>query len=298
MAPRKKTHRTATALMAAGLLSGLHHRPASAYAKPSREDRALSHDISRWLDERFADPWQARTNDRGIRRYAIPEKPLETVLAAYQSASGVTVTFPADLVRGITSPGVSGMFTAEQALARLLDGTSLTSRFTAPFAAVIEIRIASESVDVTATTRVVSPKFTEPLRDIPQTITVIPQALMEEQGATTLRDVLRNVPGITFQAGEGGTPAGDQMTIRGFSARTDMFIDGVRDFGGYSRDSFNLEQVEVAKGPASAIAGRGSTGGVGQHGQQGADAAGRHGRCRSAAAMPATSAARSTSISR
>ena len=84
---------------------------------------------------------------------------------------------------------------------------------------------------------------------------------MEAQSATTLRDVLRNVPGITIQAGEGGTPAGDQMAIRGFSARTDIFIDGVRDFGGYSRDCFNLEQVEVTKGPASATSGRGSTGG-------------------------------------
>jgi len=106
-----------------------------------------------------------------------------------------------------------------------------------------------------------SPKFTEPLRDIPQTITVVPRAVFEEQGATTLRDVLRNVSGISIQAGEGGTPAGDQLTIRGFSARTDLFIDGVRDFGGYSRDPFNFEQVEVAKGPASSISGRGSTGG-------------------------------------
>ncbi|WP_221030739.1 TonB-dependent receptor [Actomonas aquatica] len=106
-----------------------------------------------------------------------------------------------------------------------------------------------------------SPKFNAPLLDTPQTVTVIPQRLMEEQAATSLRDILRNSPGITFQAGEGGTPAGDQMTIRGFSARTDMFVDGVRDLGGYSRDSFNLEQVEVAKGPSSSTAGRGSTGG-------------------------------------
>jgi catecholate siderophore receptor len=106
-----------------------------------------------------------------------------------------------------------------------------------------------------------SPRYTEPLRDVPQTITVVPRAVMEQQNATTLRDVLRNVPGISFQAGEGGVPAGDNLALRGFSARTDMFVDGVRDFGGYSRDSFNLEQVEVVKGPASAYAGRGSTGG-------------------------------------
>jgi catecholate siderophore receptor len=107
-----------------------------------------------------------------------------------------------------------------------------------------------------------SPRYTEPLRDIPQTITVIPQAVIQEQNATTLRDVLRNTPGISIQAGEGGVPAGDNLSIRGFSARTDIFVDGVRDIGGYSRDAFNLEQVEVTKGPASSIAGRGTTGGA------------------------------------
>ncbi len=106
-----------------------------------------------------------------------------------------------------------------------------------------------------------SPKYTEPLVDVPQTITVVPQAVMEQQGATTLRDVLKNVPGISIQAGEGGVPTGDNLSIRGFNARTDLFIDGVRDFAGYSRDPFNFEQVEVTKGPSSTYAGRGSTGG-------------------------------------
>jgi catecholate siderophore receptor len=107
-----------------------------------------------------------------------------------------------------------------------------------------------------------SPKYVAPLRDIPQTLSVIPATVIESQGATTLRDVLRNVPGISFQAGEGGVPAGDQLSIRGFSARTDLFIDGVRDIGGYTRDSFNIEQVEISKGPNSAYSGRGSTGGA------------------------------------
>jgi catecholate siderophore receptor len=109
--------------------------------------------------------------------------------------------------------------------------------------------------------RVQTPKYTQPLRDIPQTITVVPKSVMQERGATSLRDVLRNVPGVTMQAGEGGVPAGDNMSIRGFNARTDMFVDGVRDFGGFTRDPFNMEQVEVSKGPSSSNAGRGSTGG-------------------------------------
>jgi catecholate siderophore receptor len=106
-----------------------------------------------------------------------------------------------------------------------------------------------------------TPNFDVPLRDIPQVINVIPQAVMEDQNVTSLRDALRNVSGISIQAGEGGFPAGDNLSIRGFNARTDMFIDGVRDFGGYSRDPFYLESVEVTKGPSSTSAGRGSTGG-------------------------------------
>ena len=107
-----------------------------------------------------------------------------------------------------------------------------------------------------------SQKYTVPLLDIPQTVTVVPKEVIKEQGASNLRDVLRNVPGISIQAGEGGQPPGDNLAIRGFSARSDLFVDGVRDFGGYSRDSFNIEQVEVTKGPSSTNAGRGSTGGA------------------------------------
>eukprot|EP00903_Cladosiphon_okamuranus_P004002 g4000.t1 len=104
-------------------------------------------------------------------------------------------------------------------------------------------------------------KYSVPLLDVPQTVNVITEDVIREQGATNLRDVLKNVPGISIQAGEGGVPPGDNLSIRGFNARTDLFVDGVRDFGGYSRDPFNIEQVEVTKGPSSTNAGRGSTGG-------------------------------------
>jgi len=107
-----------------------------------------------------------------------------------------------------------------------------------------------------------SPLYTEPLLDTPQSVTVIPRALIDDQNATTLRDVLRNVPGISFQAGEASsTVAGDNLSIRGFNARDDMFIDGIRDLGIYTRDPFNTEAVEVVKGPASAYEGYGETGG-------------------------------------
>lgn len=199
-----------------------------------------------------------------VVRFSIAAGQLDAVLKAFEVATGLTidVKVPTDTVAMMYSPGVSGSFSIEAALARLLEGSSLGFQRSGSVIS-IEVNRMSESVEVTGRmANLTTPKLTEPLRDIPQTITVISHEVMEEQGATTLRDVLRNVAGITFQAGEGGVPAGDQLSIRGFSARTDMFVDGVRDFGGYSRDSFNMEQVEVAKGPTSALAGRGSTGGA------------------------------------
>jgi catecholate siderophore receptor len=197
------------------------------------------------------------------RRFDVPAGPLADAIAAFEQVTGITVVVDAARIEKQTSPGAIGMFTSEQALVQILAETDLTPRFVDARTATLDVAVA-EFVNVSGRTapRSSQPVFTEPLRDIPQTITVVSAEVMAEQGATTLRDVLRNVAGITFQAGEGGVPAGDQLTIRGFSARTDMFIDGVRDFGGYSRDPYNVEQVEVAKGPSSSIAGRGSTGGA------------------------------------
>ncbi len=79
-----------------------------------------------------------------------------------------------------------------------------------------------------------SPRYPAPLRDVPQTIAVIPKATIAQQGATTLSDALRNVPGITLQAGEGGgasNTAGDMFNMRGFNASNSLFVDGVRDDG-------------------------------------------------------------------
>ncbi|MEZ0299023.1 MAG: TonB-dependent receptor [Candidatus Methylacidiphilales bacterium] len=106
-----------------------------------------------------------------------------------------------------------------------------------------------------------STKLTEPIINIPQTIVVVPKAVIQDQAASSLREILTNVPGISFTAGEGGALAGDNLSIRGFNARSDIFVDGFRDSGVYNRDGFNLEQVEVIKGPASTYSGHGSTGG-------------------------------------
>ncbi len=103
-----------------------------------------------------------------------------------------------------------------------------------------------------------SPKFTQPLVDTPQTLSIIGSDLFNEQGATTLTEALRNSPGVgTFYVGENGnTSTGDAVYMRGFDSSSSIFVDGVRDLGSVSRDVFNIEQVEVAKGPAGSDNGR------------------------------------------
>ncbi len=125
-----------------------------------------------------------------------------------------------------------------------------------------KVSVEAEEPTGYQTGRAQSSKITVPLRDEPRTITVVPQKLIEERGASTLSEALRNVPGITLVAGEGGGARGDQFRIRGFAAQTDLFFDGMREVAQFSnRDPFNLQAVEVAKGPDSAFGGRGSTGG-------------------------------------
>ena len=102
-------------------------------------------------------------------------------------------------------------------------------------------------------------KSNAPLRDVPQTVNVIPEQLIRDQGARSMQDVLRNVPGVGMSNGDGQR---DQVTIRGFSAISDQFVDGIRDDSLYFRDLSNIERVEVLKGPAAVLYGRGSSGGL------------------------------------
>jgi catecholate siderophore receptor len=104
-----------------------------------------------------------------------------------------------------------------------------------------------------------NPKYTRPISETPQTISVIKKEILQDQSATTLSEALRNTPGVTLLMGENGnTSTGDSIFMRGFDTQGSIFIDGVRDVGTYSRDTFNVEQVEVVKGPAGADIGRGS----------------------------------------
>lgn len=99
------------------------------------------------------------------------------------------------------------------------------------------------------------------LRDIPQSVSVVTKELIKSQNAFNLRDALRNVSGLTIAAGEGAR-TGDSITLRGFAANTDNYLDGVKENGQYNRDTFFIEKAEVLKGASSILFGRGATGGV------------------------------------
>ena len=196
--------------------------------------------------------------------FNIPAGTLQEVIAAFQKKTGIEVKVDNDNILDIVSPGVVGNLTAEKALRQLLNGTGVSYVFRGVRSVTLNLQAEAANVEIKSSEAKVidSPKYGGPLRDIPQTISVLSKEMIQQQGATTLREVLNNVPGITVTAGEGGAPAGDNLTIRGFSARNDIFVDGVRDLGPQSRDPFNLEQVEVVKGPSSTFTGRGSTGGT------------------------------------
>jgi catecholate siderophore receptor len=121
---------------------------------------------------------------------------------------------------------------------------------------------ATETVETPKVDRVSSPKFTQDLVDTPQTIAVVSKEVLKQQGATTLSQALRNTPGVTFLLGENGnTATGDSIFMRGFDTQGSIFIDGIRDLGSVTRDTFNTEQVEIAKGPAGPDYGRSAASG-------------------------------------
>ncbi len=120
---------------------------------------------------------------------------------------------------------------------------------------------AVDEVVVTGVRPLLGNRLPQNIQNTPQSITLVPEELIREQGDTRLQDALKNVPGITLNAGEGAA-RGDTVNLRGFSAFNDFFLDGIRDAAIYTRDSFDLEAVEVVKGPSAVLFGRGSTGGA------------------------------------
>ncbi len=124
----------------------------------------------------------------------------------------------------------------------------------------VTVKATAEQDGMRATTTRVGKVVQDP-HDVPQAITTITRTLMEEQEANSLREALRNVSGLSFNAAEGGR-SGDNMMLRGFYTFGDIYLDGIRDTAQYNREVFNLEQVDVLRGAAAMLFGRGQAGGV------------------------------------
>ena len=107
-----------------------------------------------------------------------------------------------------------------------------------------------------------SGKFPEPILDTPKSITVLTKDVLADENVTTLKRAILNTAGVTLGTGEGGNAFGDRFFIRGFDARNDIFLDGIRDAGVSVRENFFTEQIEIFRGPGSSFAGRGVTGGA------------------------------------
>ncbi|MFZ6642598.1 catecholate siderophore receptor Fiu [Undibacterium sp. TC4M20W] len=123
-----------------------------------------------------------------------------------------------------------------------------------------EVKVTAKTENDFKADKASSPKYTQPLVDTTQTITVIKRELIDQQGALTLTEALRNTPGVgAFFLGENGsTSTGDSIYMRGFDSSSSIYVDGIRDLGSISRDLFNIEQIDVLKGPAGTDGGRGA----------------------------------------
>ncbi len=240
-------------LLFSGIVAGTAAGDAQSTSGPSSEALAL-----RSFDENPGGQAEAAPT----KTFDIPAQALPEALDAYKQATGLKIKLklPAEQIAGFRASAVKGVFTDAAALRELLSQTGLAAHVEGN---AVEISIRNtEHVDVTASLQSASlQQFPQPLLDTAQTVNVVPQYILQEQAATGLRDGLRNVPGISLAAGEGGSQ-GDTLTIRGFNARNDIYLDGIRDFGSYYRDAFDYQSIDVLEGPASVEFGRGSTGGV------------------------------------
>jgi catecholate siderophore receptor len=221
----------------------------------------------------FAQPTQAApSREASFTPFNIPAQPLPAALAEYSRQSGVRVQYDAGSASELLSQAVVGDYAPAEALALLLEGTGLEPRFETPAVALVtrsgQTRVYSlPALTVVAargrgyaTTRTMSATRTDtPIRDTPQSVSVVMRDVIADQSMLSMADVVRYIPGITMGQGEGHR---DAPTIRGNSTTADFFVDGVRDDVQYYRDLYNVERVEALKGSNAMVFGRGGGGGV------------------------------------
>lgn len=217
---------------------------------------------------------QAQVQGAAQHDFDVPAGPLAATLNRIARDAGFTMVVDGRLVTSRSAPAVRGRMTAEEALRRALAGSGLVLSVEGRAAVVRapvesgaapqtlpEVRVVAgaDPVPYSAPTATSATRIDAPLRDIPQTVNVVTEALIEDQAAHSLQDTLQNVPGVSFHIGDGQR---DQVYIRGFDAIGDQYVDGLRDDGLYYRDLSNVERIEVVKGPAAVLYGRGSSGGI------------------------------------
>ncbi|ERS02951.1 ligand-gated channel protein [Acinetobacter sp. COS3] len=120
---------------------------------------------------------------------------------------------------------------------------------------------AEATVDELKVDKSANAKYVAPLKDTPKTVSILSQKLLKETNSNTLLEALRNEPGITLGAGEGGTPYTDIPYIRGYNGQSAIYVDGVRNSTTQNRDMFAIDQVEITKGSSSALTGGSGVGG-------------------------------------
>lgn len=212
-------------------------------------------------------------NDTTTRiRFNIPAQPLREALGEFSRQAGVRVELDVAAAADARSQALAASYTAAEGLRRLLGGSGLSARF--PDEGTVRVVRGAETDTYTLTpltvvaassrgygaARTTSATRTDtPLRDAPQSVTVVTQGLIADQSMQGMADVVRYVPGVTMGQGEGHR---DAPTIRGVSSTADFFVDGVRDDAQYLRDVYNVERVEALKGSNAMIFGRGGGGGV------------------------------------
>lgn len=247
-------------LVAFGLGCAVCAAPAALHARP-----ALPRDTTP-LTSRIAVDTTARI------RFQIPAQPLAAALRDFARQSDLRLQVDAQAASSARSTAVSGVYTAPQALRLLLAGTGMSARITAGETAFITREGGDRTYAMTPVTVVsersrgygaprttTATKTDTPLRDAPQSVSVVTRQVIADQAMQGMADVVRYVPGISMGQGEGHR---DAPTIRGQASTADFFVDGVRDDVQYLRDLYNVERVEALKGSNAMIFGRGGGGGV------------------------------------
>lgn len=206
--------------------------------------------------------------------FSIERGDLGKALEQFASQTGLNLSYEPRLISGKTTAGIQGEYLTPEALNHLIRGTGLTSVSTSTGFKIQsrpEQTSSMQMPSITITADAIENSYQPSVRlntatrssasvfETPQAIDVVSATSILDRGADSLTSALDYTPGVTTSTGEGTR---EQFIIRGFSAISDTYVDGMRDAGLYFRDTFNLEQIQVVKGPAGVLYGRGSAGGM------------------------------------